>query len=325
MKTTIVLLAISAALFTQGDRSSARSQTRSNAPDVRIIVESSIAATWRNWEARLHYTYVERDEDQRRDSAGRVQSDAVDISQTILVNGVQFEQLVERNGRPPSAEEGRKQKEKLDKLRRETSAHRAERLHSLAEENASLFREVPKAFDFQLIGEDVINGRLAYVLQATPRPDYHGQGKYSKMLGKVKGKLWVDKQDFGWIKVQGQVVQPFSMGLFLVRVLGGTQITMEQTRVEGGIWMPEQLETSSDPSLRRPVTFGCVAGWPEPGEDACCSDAAKGRNPSAAPALTIAAPAKKSRRLRPSARASRALSVFEFLIYESPYSLPSLF
>jgi hypothetical protein len=58
----------------------------------------------------------------------------------------------------------------------------------------------------------------------------------------VEGTLWVDKQDLGWIKVDGQVVQPFSMGLFLARVLRGSQIKMEQTRVDDGIWMPERIE-----------------------------------------------------------------------------------
>jgi hypothetical protein len=27
----------------------------------------------------------------------------------------------------------------------------------------------------------------------------------------VEGKLWVDKQDFGWIKIDGKVTQSFSM------------------------------------------------------------------------------------------------------------------
>jgi hypothetical protein len=62
------------------------------------------------------------------------------------------------------------------------------------------------------------------------------------MFSKVAGKLWVDKQDLGWIKVDGQVIQPFSMGLFLVRLLRGSHITLEQTRVDDGIWMPERVE-----------------------------------------------------------------------------------
>ena len=87
-----------------------------------------------------------------------MKSDDVDVSSTILVNGVPFEQLVERNGRPPSAEEQRKQKEDLDKLKRETPEQRAERLRKEEEENTSLVLEIPKAFDFQLVGEEVVNG-----------------------------------------------------------------------------------------------------------------------------------------------------------------------
>jgi hypothetical protein len=100
---------------------------------------------------------------------------------------------------------------------------------------------VPKAFDFQVVGEEAVNGRLAYVLQA-PHPGYHARGKYGNMFSKVAGKLWVDKQDLGWIKVDGQVIQPVSMGLFLVRLLRGSHITMQQTRVDDGIWMPERVE-----------------------------------------------------------------------------------
>jgi len=205
-------------------------------------MEASIAATQRDWKARLQYTYIERDENRRRDLAGRVKSEDVEVSKMILVNGVPFEQLVERNGQPPSAEQERKQKRELDKLRRETPEQRAERLRKQQEEDTSIVKEVPKAFDFQVVGEEAVNGRPAYVLQATPHPGYHAQGKYGNMFSKVAGKLWVDKQDLGWIKVDGRVIQPFSMGLFLVRLLRGSHITMEQTRVDDGIWMPERIE-----------------------------------------------------------------------------------
>jgi hypothetical protein len=242
----IITFAACALLFDQSHVDPLKAQNLSNVPDVHRIVESSIAATQRHWQARLHYTYIERDEDRRRDPDGRVMSEHVDVSRTILVNGVPFEQFVERDGRrPPSAGEERKQKEELDKLKRETPAARAERLRKQEEETASIVREVPMAFDFQLVGEETVNGRPAYVLQATPHPGYHAQGKYGSMFPKVAGKLWVDKQDLGWIKVEGQVIHPFSMGLFLVRLLRGSQINMQQTRVNDGIWMPERVEVQA--------------------------------------------------------------------------------
>jgi len=237
-----IMLAASSALCAQSNDFPAGSQNLSSAPDIRQIVESSIAVTQRHWRARLRYTYVQRAEDRRRDLDGRVKSEDVDVSRTILVNGVPFEQLLERNGRAPSAEEERKQQDKLDKLKHETPEQRAERIRKQAEEDTSFVQEVPKAFNFQLLGEDVVNGRPAYVIQATPRPGYSAPGKYGKMFSKVEGNLWVDKQDLGWIKVDGQVIQPFSIGLFLVRLLRGSHITMEQTRVEGGIWVPERVQ-----------------------------------------------------------------------------------
>lgn len=238
----IIILVASSALFAQSKDSPVQSQNHFSVTDVRQIVESSIRATERHWKTRLLYTYIERDEDRRLDSNGGVKSEVVEVSRTILINGVPFDRLVERNGLPPSSEDKRKEKKKLDELRRETPERRAARVRQEAEQTASLVREVPKAFDFQLVGEDVVNGRPAYILQATPHPGYQPQGKYGNMFAKIKGKLWVDRQDLGWIKADGQVIQPFSIGLFLARVLPGSHITMEQTRVDDGIWMPKHIE-----------------------------------------------------------------------------------
>jgi hypothetical protein len=171
-----------------------------------------------------------------------VKSEDVHVSRVILIDGIPFEQLVERNGRSPSAQEERKQKERFEKLRRETAKQRAERLRKEEEDSTSLVREVPKAFDFQLAGEDVVNGTRAYVLNATPHAGYQPRGKYGGILSKLKARLWVDKQDFGLVRANGQVIEPFSLGLFLVRLLPGSRITMEQTRVEDGNWVPEHVE-----------------------------------------------------------------------------------
>ena len=170
LRTSVIIFAASAILFAQGDVA----PIKSNASE---IIASSIEATERQWQTRLHYIYLERDENLRRDSAGRVKSQDVDVSRTILVNGIPFDQLVEHNGRPPSSAEERKQKEKLDKLKRETPEARAQLLRTQEEETASIVREVPKAFDFQLVGEEAVNGRPAYVLQATLHPGYHAHGK----------------------------------------------------------------------------------------------------------------------------------------------------
>jgi hypothetical protein len=230
----LVMAAASTALF-------AKPQEHASVADARQIVSPSVAATERSWQARDHYTYMERDEDRRLNSQGQMKSENVDVSRMIVVNGARFEQLIERNGQLPSAKEQRKSDDDLDKLKHETADEQTARLRK-NQDNRAFLRDVVEAFDFRLIDEEMVGGRPAYVLQATPHPGYHAHGKYAKMLSRVEGKLWVDKQDFGWIKVDGEVTQSFSMGLFVARVERGSHIILEQACVGDAVWVPKRLE-----------------------------------------------------------------------------------
>jgi hypothetical protein len=187
MRALIIMITASAMGFAQGNGSATRLRNHSIRPDTREIVRRSIAATDRSWRGRVHYIYLQRHEDRRLDSHGLVKSQDVEVSTIIFVDGVPFEQLVEHNGLPPSSKEQRKQKEQLNKLKRETRKERVAPLRQEEENNnTSLIREVPLAFDFELIGEEVATGRPAYVLQATSRHGYRTRGKYGQMFPKSK-------------------------------------------------------------------------------------------------------------------------------------------
>jgi len=238
--TFLVVIAASSALFAQ-DSGPDEQQSHASVLDARQIVGQSVAATERSWQARNHYVYMERDDDRRLDSLGQVKSENVDVTRMILVNGARFEQLMEHNGQLPSAVEQKKSNEDLEKLKHETLAEQIVRIEK-DQENKSFLRDLLEAFDFHLMGEEIVDGRPAYVLQATPHPGYHAHGKFAKMFSKVEGKPWADKQDFGWIKVDGQVTQSFSMGLFVARVQRGSHIILEQTCVGDAVWVPKRLE-----------------------------------------------------------------------------------
>jgi hypothetical protein len=240
MQVFLVMVAASTALFAQSSNPD-KPQKQTNVADARQIVSPSVVATERSWQARDHYTYVERDEDRRLNSQGQVKSENVDVIRMIVVNGARFEQLMERNGQLPSAREQKKSDDDIDKLKHETPDEQAARVRK-DQDNRAFLRDVLEGFDFRLIGEEVVSGRPAYVLQATPHPGYHAHGKYGKMFSRVEGKLWVDKQDFGWMKVDGQVTQSFSIGLVLARVERGSHIILEQTCIGDAVWVPKRIE-----------------------------------------------------------------------------------
>ena len=238
--TVLVVVSTSSLLFAQSGGRGTR-QDNSSSSDALHIVSLSIVAAERSLLARNRYTYVERDQDRRLDVHGQLKSENVDVTRMILVNGARFEQLVERNGQPPSAEEQKKLDQDLEKLKHETPEERTARFGK-EQENRSVLRDFLEGFDFRLLGEEVLGDRPTYVLQVTPHPGYHARGKYGKMFSKVEGKLWIDKSDFGWIKVEGQVTQSFSIGLFVARVQRGSRIVLEQTNVGDAIWVPQRLE-----------------------------------------------------------------------------------
>ncbi len=139
------------------------------------------------------------------DSREQMQSEDVDVSTVLLVNGAPCEQLIKHNGQALSAAQQRKQEAALGKLRRETTEERAVRLRE-EQANRSFIREAPLGFIFRLIGEEVVNGRPAYVLPAMPNPAYRPRG------------------------------------LFLARVQPGSHVRMEQIRVGDGVWLPGRIE-----------------------------------------------------------------------------------
>ena len=238
--TVLVVVAASSALFAQNGGLE-KLQDHPGIPDTRHIIGQSVVATERSLQARDRYSFVERDQDRRLDAQGQLKSEKIDVTRMILVNGARFEQLVERNGQLPSAEEQKKLNQDFEKLKHETPQERTARLGK-EQENRSFLRDVVDGFDFCLLGEEVLGGRPTYVFQAIPHPGYHARGKYGKMFSNVEGKLWIDKSDFGWIKVEGQVTQSFSLGLFVARVQRGSRIVLEQKNVGDAVWVPQRLE-----------------------------------------------------------------------------------
>src|ERR1700687_170695 len=191
MQVFLVMVAASTALFAQSGNPD-KPQKQTSVADARQIVSPSVVATERSWQARDRYTYVERDEDRRLNSEGQVKTENVDVTRMIVVNGARFEQLMEHNGQLPSAKEQKKSDDDLKKLKTETPGEKAARLRK-DQENRAFLRDVLEAFDFRLIGEEIVGGMPAYVLNAKPRAGYHAHGKYAKMFSRVEGRLWVDK------------------------------------------------------------------------------------------------------------------------------------
>jgi hypothetical protein len=215
------------------------------AQDAREIVERSISLDNRFSQAVLDYTYVQHVEQRDLDSKGAVKRVTSRDYDVMLIEGTPYVRLVRRDGKPLPPGEEREQQQRLDRVvagrKHESPAERAARLEDWKrreQRRRAPLREIPAAFYLKLAGETRLDGRELYVIEATPRPGYTGKDRISRAFPKLKGSLWIDKQTYEWVRAEAEVLETVTYGLFLIRVLPGTKLAIEERHVNGEVWLP---------------------------------------------------------------------------------------
>jgi len=225
-------------------------------PDAREIVRRSVAASDENWKMARNYTFLQRTEERHIDSDGRVKSKEVKTYDVTLLQGSPYFRLLERDDHPLPASEEKKEKTKLEKSiadrMKETPAEQRRRIEDYdkrRERQREAMHEVAEAFEFRNIGQDVVDGREVWVVEASPLAGYHPRSRDAKILPHVHGKLWIDQRSYHWVKLEAEVIHPVSWGLFLVRLDPGARIRFDETRVNDEVWLPQHVSVAASARL----------------------------------------------------------------------------
>ena len=225
-------------------------------PDAREIVQRSVTASDENWKMARNYTFLQRTEERQIDSTGRVKSKEVKTYDVTLLEGSPYFRLLERDDHPLPAAEEKKEQVKLEKSiadrMKETPEQRRRRIEDYdkrRERQREAMREVAEAFDFRNVGQDTVDGREVWILEASPHPGYRPRSRDAKILPHVRGKLWIDQQSYHWVKLEAEVIHPVSWGLFLVRLDPGARIRFDETRVNDEVWLPQHVSVAASARL----------------------------------------------------------------------------
>src|ERR1019366_3583299 len=82
-----------------------------------------------------------------------------------------------------------------------------------------------------------------------PRPGYQPRSSTAKVFRSLKGRFWVDQQGRQIVKVEVEVIDTISVGLFLVRLSKGSHATLELTSAWDGVWLPDRLQVFASARL----------------------------------------------------------------------------
>lgn len=217
------------------------------AQDAQEIVRKSVELDQSNWQRMKDYTWVARQTDRLLDSSGQVKSQKTEEWETVVIYGEPHHRMLERNGKPLSTEDQRKEQEKLDqavaKREHETAQQRGRResqFEEQREKDREFLGEVPDLFDFKLLGDDKVDEHEVWVISATPKPGAQPKHGDAKPLLKIRAKVWIDKTEYQWVRLEAETTATISFGLFIARLAPGAKLEFEQTRVNDEVWLPKR-------------------------------------------------------------------------------------
>src|ERR1700727_3186839 len=142
-----------------------------------------------NYKKLRDYTYTDREVTHKLDGNGQVKSNETKTFEVMELYGEPVARLVEKDDKPLNEKDGAKEEERIQKLaekrKDESDEDRAKRQAEREKERQKgreFVSEVADAYNFSLIGSEVLNGRDTWVIGGEPRPDFHAHLKEAQMV-----------------------------------------------------------------------------------------------------------------------------------------------
>jgi len=223
------------------------------AGQIRELLRRAEEKDLENDKRQRDYTYTERVEQHQLDGHGGTKKTETWTSEVLEIYGEPVERRTSKDDKPLPPGEAKKEDEKIqkiiDKRKNESEAERRKRLErdeKDREEDRKFVLEIADAFNFQLAGSEIIDGRDTWMLDAEPRPGYEPRQRNAKMLSKFKGRVWIDKAEAQWVKLDITAIDTLSIGFVLARIHKGTHFIIELTRVNDEVWLPKRVQLHFD-------------------------------------------------------------------------------
>ncbi len=214
-------------------------------PGIRAMVKQSLHGINREDNRKGDFLYRVFSEKREFDAAGKETSKESKVVVREMRDGFAIGRVVERNGKPIDEAEKARQEASLQRSIAEAKAAKAKppapkpaRRKQSNEE--AWIQEFPEALDYKQAGEEAIRGRPATILEFEPRPGYKPSNMRARIFEKMRGKLWIDKEESELVKVEAEMFDTVSMGFGLfAKIAKGTQFGLERRKVAEGAWLEE--------------------------------------------------------------------------------------
>jgi len=102
------------------------------------------------------------------------------------------------------------------------------------------------AFLFTYLTSEPRGDRMLAKYRMEPNPAYHASNRATSIFSRVKGFVWIDESSHELARVEGEVTEDISVGLFLAKVYKGSRFMQERYETAPGLWLPSFTQYDFD-------------------------------------------------------------------------------
>lgn len=125
-----------------------------------------------------------------------------------------------------AAQSGKQQREAYEKVTKKQK------------ERLDLIEQTRYAFVFTYLGEEIRNDRKLLKFRLDPNPTYRPTSRSASIFTKVKGTVWLDEASGQLARIEGDVTDDISFGIFLGKIYKGSHFLQERYEFSPGVWLP---------------------------------------------------------------------------------------
>jgi hypothetical protein len=104
-------------------------------------------------------------------------------------------------------------------------------------ERNDLIDSTRNAFRFTFVVREPRGERLLSKYTMEPNPAFKPTSRLSAVFTKVRGFIWIDEDSGELARIEGEVTEDISVGLFLVKVYKGSHFMQERYEFFPGLWL----------------------------------------------------------------------------------------
>jgi hypothetical protein len=194
------------------------------------------------------YLYHEVAIEQESDGHGGVKKTESSEYDIFWINGVEVHKLVKKDGKPLSADEQKKEDERIDKEVAKAKDRRA-KADAEGKETDSHGHEEVTVSRLLTLGSFTnprrvsLNGRDTIAIDYVGDPKAKTQNRMEEVIRDLAGTVWIDEQDRTIARIEGHFLNAFKIGAgMLINIKQGTSFSFEQKKINDEVWLPARVD-----------------------------------------------------------------------------------